>query len=67
MHGQLRKTLPKRIDIANVEHEIQKMEAELDCYRGKIRIFEETILEQQHILSKLQERYNEHMLEDSDC
>ena len=66
MYGQLRKTLPKRLDIANLEHEIHKMEAELDYHRGKVRIFEETLLEQQYLLSRLQKRYN-HTMEDLDC
>ena len=43
MCGQLRKTLPRRLDIVNLEHEIQRMEADLECYTEKTRIFEETI------------------------
>ena len=66
MYGQLRKTLPRRLDIVNLEHEINRMEADLDYHREKVRIFEETLHEQQYILSKLQKRYN-HSTEDSDC
>ncbi len=63
--GQLRKTLPKRLDIVSLEHEIHRMEADLDYHRKKTRIFEETLMEQQYILSKLQKRYN-HSLEEEE-
>ena len=36
--GQLRKTLPKRLDIVSLEHEIHRMEADLDYHREKARI-----------------------------
>ena len=65
--GQLRKTLPKRLDIVCLEHEIHRMEADLDYHREKTRIFEETLMEQQYILSKLQKRYNHSLEEESDC
>ena len=63
--GQLRKTLPRRLDITSLEHEIHRMEADLDYHREKARIFEETLMEQQYILSKLQKRYN-HSLEEEE-
>ncbi|MCV0430717.1 hypothetical protein [Nitrosopumilus sp.] len=67
MHDQLRKTLPKRLDIANLEHEINRMEADLDYHRNKAKIFEETLLEQQYILSKLQKKYYHSDEEGLDC
>lgn len=67
MYGQLRKTLPRRLDIVNLEHEIQRMEADLNSYREKVRIFEETLREQQYILSRLQKRDNPSLEDDSDC
>ncbi len=67
MYGQLRKTLPRRLDIVNLEHEIQRMEADLHSYREKVRIFEETLQEQQYILSRLQKRNNSFLEDDSDC
>ena len=65
--GQLRKTLPKRLDIVSLEHEIHRMEADLDYHREKARIFEQTLMAQQYLLSKLQKRYHHSMEEDSDC
>lgn len=67
MIGKLRRTLPKRLDIANLEHEIRRMEADLDYHREKVRIFEETLHEQQYILSKLQKRFNSCVEEEPDC
>ncbi len=67
MYGQLRKTLPKRLDIVNLEYEIQRMEADLNFHREKVRIFEETLQEQQYILSRLQKRDNRSLEDDSDC
>ncbi len=67
MYGQLRKTLPRRLDIVNLEHEIQRMEADLNLHREKVRIFEETLQEQQYILSRLQKRDQPSMEDDSDC
>lgn len=67
MYGQLRKILPRRIDIVNLEHEIQRMEADLNLHREKVRIFEETLQEQQYILSRMQKKDSHSSEEDSDC
>jgi hypothetical protein len=52
--GHICKSLSKQLIIIDVEHEIQRMEAELSYHKKKTRIFEESLREQQHILSRLQ-------------
>jgi hypothetical protein len=59
---EIRKSLPKRLAIINVEHEIQRMEAELSYHEEKMRAFEEALREQQHILSRLQRSEGENYI-----
>lgn len=58
----LHKTLQKRLAIADLEHEIQRMEAELSYHREKTRIFEKVLQEQQHILSQLKKVKNKNCI-----
>lgn len=64
MIGQLRRALSDRIRIADLEYEIQRMEADLNFHREKTRIFEETLQEQQHFLVNLQKRYYSTQIKD---
>lgn len=49
----LRQSLPKRLELSELEYEIKRMEVDMEYHRQKSRIFEETILEQQKLLAKL--------------
>ena len=51
----LRESLPKRLQVSELEYEIQRMEVDMQYHRTKSRIFEETLREQQYHLKKLQE------------
>jgi len=61
MQGHLRKLLPQRLAVSNLEHEIQTMEADLEYHRKQVRVFEETLMEQQHMLSKLRRGHEKYM------
>ena len=66
MNGQLRKAFPERIRIADLEYEIQRMEADLNFHREKTRVFEETLQEQQCVLAQMRKRQHTTRMED-DC
>jgi len=51
--GSLRKALPDRLDVAEIEYDIQRMSAELEYHKSKAKIFEETIKDQQEDLDNL--------------
>ena len=51
---KIRKSVQKRLELIDIEHDIQRMEAELSYHKQKTSIFEEVLREQQHILSRLQ-------------
>ncbi|MHB8546673.1 MAG: hypothetical protein ACYDAJ_07900 [Nitrosotalea sp.] len=55
MQRMLRESLPKRLQVSELEYEIQRMEVDMQYHRTKSRIFEETLQEQQHHLKQLQE------------
>jgi len=57
--GQVRKALNERLTLTDLEYDIRRMEADLDYHRKKTKIFEETLLEQQQVLSRLRGKENE--------
>lgn len=59
MVGQVRKALNERLTLTDLEYDIRRMEADLDYHRKKTKIFEETLLEQQQVLSRLRGKENE--------
>lgn len=59
----MRASLPRRLRLTDLEHEIRRMEADLEYHKTKSRIFEETLQEQQFHLKKFRESFEE---DDSD-
>ena len=59
MLDKFRESLPRRLSITDMEYEIRSMEVELVYHREKVRIFEETLQEQQKLLSELQQQEHE--------
>ena len=63
MQRVLRESLPKRFQVTELEYEIQRMEVDIKYHKTKSRIFEETLLEQQHHLKQLQKSIEEDSVE----
>jgi len=63
LQRMLRESLPKRLQLAELEYEIHRMEVDMQYHKTKSRIFEETLREQQHHLKQLQESIEEDLLE----
>lgn len=59
MQRMLRESLPKRLQVTELEYDIQRMEVDMQYHKTKSRIFEETLREQQHHLKQLQESIEE--------
>ena len=51
----IRNSLPDRLDVADLEYDIKRMNAELEYHKSKSIIFEQTINAQQGELDKLRE------------
>ncbi len=49
----IRRSLPDRLDVAEIEYDIKRMSAELEYHKSKAKIFEETIKAQQDELDSL--------------
>ena len=51
----IRNSLPDRLDVADLEYDIKRMNTELEYHKSKTIIFEQTIKAQQGELDKLLE------------
>ena len=48
-----RKSLPDRLDVADLRYDIKRLSAEMDYHKSKVKIFEETIKAQQEDLDNI--------------
>ena len=51
--NDVRKSLPGRLDVAELEYDIKRLSAELDYHKSKTVIFEQTIQAQQAELDEM--------------
>ena len=51
--NEIRNSLSSRIDVADLEYDISRLNSELDYHRSKVVIFEQTIKAQQEELDAL--------------